>query len=103
MGQKHPNKQKCLHNLKVYGITPKVSLMLINQTMNRHSLKKSVKYTVHQNPTDTKTLKPHLENIKEMAKKSLKSWKLSQSILCTEANKTMITMKRRTNDLCDVQ
>ena len=24
-----------------------------------------VNYTLHQNPTDTKTLKPHLENLKE--------------------------------------
>ena len=24
-----------------------------------------VNYTFHQNPTDTKTLKPHLENLKE--------------------------------------
>ena len=24
-----------------------------------------VHYTTHQNPTDTKTLKPHLENLKE--------------------------------------
>ncbi|WP_415542824.1 hypothetical protein, partial [Empedobacter stercoris] len=24
-----------------------------------------INYTLHQNPTDTKTLKPHLENLKE--------------------------------------
>ena len=36
-------KHKCLHNLKIYGITPKASVMMMNQTLNPYSSRKSVK------------------------------------------------------------